>query len=64
MQNYSAIREKYQLDNPATDREQLAYLTHFLQNSKNGVSKFYADEAQKYYFEIQEKLDLVEDHGI
>jgi len=56
--NYSAIREKLGIvvDNKTDNRA--AYLTHYLQNHKNGVSPFFRPDAEAYLAEILEKQNL------
>jgi len=57
MINYTELRNKYRIVVDKTTDTQLACLTHYLQNQKNGVSQFYREPAIEYY----KNLDLVED---
>jgi DNA (cytosine-5)-methyltransferase 1 len=56
---YSEIRNSLQIeiDNKISDNG-LAVLTHYLQNSKNGVSQYFKPGAEKYLAERHEKLKL------
>jgi len=57
---YSEIREKlnFVIDRKTTD--DLAHLTHYLQNSKNGISKYYKPTAKAYLESIKRDLELDE----
>lgn len=63
MVNYSDLRKNLNLENRLTYDEGLAYLTHYLQNSKNGVSQFFKPNADSYFQKIEEAVNLVEDGG-
>ncbi|MEI7501433.1 MAG: DNA (cytosine-5-)-methyltransferase [Bacteroidota bacterium] len=62
MIKYSELRRKYkiQVDNDKTNDDGLASLTHFIQNRKNGVSRFYRESAIDYAESIED-ADLVEE---
>ena len=64
MQQYSGLRERFNFDNLAQEGEQLAYLTHYLQNAKNGVSKLYVEEAQQYYSTLSGEGETLQDMGV
>lgn len=58
---YSDIREKlnFVIDKKTTD--EMAHLTHFFHNHKNGVSQYFRPVAEKYLYELHENLGLVEE---
>ncbi len=58
---YSEIREKlnFVIDKKTTD--DLAHLTHYFHNYKNGVSQYYEPKAKKYLTELHENLNFVEE---
>lgn len=64
MLSYSTLRESLEIENLAADSEGLAYLTHYLQNSKNGVSQFFKPNAEAYYRLLQSPVSEVKDDGI
>ena len=58
---YSDIRAKLKIEvNKATNND-LAQLTHYLQNHKNGVSKYFEPNAKNYLEELHEKLNISEE---
>ena len=60
MIKYSELRRKYKIQVDKTIDDGLASLTHFIQNRKNGVSRFYRESAIDYAESI-EHSDIVED---
>jgi len=59
MATYSEIKRRLNLKvEKNTSDDKLVYLTHFFQNTTNGVSEFFRPQAQRYYQEIQSKLKL------
>lgn len=58
---YSEIREKlnFVIDKKTTD--EMAHLTHYFHNHKNGVSHYYKPTAEKYLYELHEQLGIVEE---
>jgi len=58
MVEYSKLRQKLEVDTLNGNAEGLAFLTHFLQNHKNGVSKSYRAKAVSYYNQINEDLSI------
>ena len=60
MIKYSELRRKYKIQVDKTSDNGLASLTHFIQNRKNGVSRFYRESAIDYAESIEHD-DLVED---
>ncbi len=61
--NYSDIRIKLKIEvNKATDND-LAQLTHYFQNHKNGVSKYFEPQAKNYLEVLHNKLNIIEETG-
>ena len=60
MIKYSELRRKYKIQVDKTIDDGLASLTHFIQNRKNGVSRFYRESAIDYAESI-EHSDIIED---
>jgi len=58
---YSEIREKlnFVIDKKTTD--DMAHLTHYFHNHKNGVSQYFRPKAEKYLYQLHEELGLVEE---
>jgi len=58
---YSEVREKlnFVIDKKTTD--EMAHLTHYFHNHKNGVSQYYKPTAEKYLYELHEQLGIVEE---
>jgi DNA (cytosine-5)-methyltransferase 1 len=56
---YSDIKEKLKLEITKTENNDLANLTHFFQNHKNGVSQYFRPNAQNYLEELHEDLSIV-----
>lgn len=58
---YSEIREKlnFVIDKKTTD--EMAHLTHYFHNHKNGVSQYYKPTAEKYLYDLHEQLGIVEE---
>ncbi len=57
---YSELRKKLKFDDrriKGIENEGLAYLTHFLQNKKNGMKDYYIPEANEYLEEIDVAKD-------
>ena len=57
---YSDIKNKLKLEITKTDNNDLAHLTHFFQNHKNGVSQYYRETATAYLTDRHDKLSIVE----
>jgi DNA (cytosine-5)-methyltransferase 1 len=57
--NYSEIKSKLKIEVTKTDNNDLAHLTHYFQNHKNGVSKYFQPTAKSYLTKIHEELDIV-----
>ncbi|WP_162088157.1 DNA (cytosine-5-)-methyltransferase [Chryseobacterium aquaeductus] len=58
---YSDIKDKLKLEITKTENNDLAHLTHFFQNHKNGVSQYYRPTATTYLTELHNKLSIVEE---
>lgn len=58
---YSEIRRKLKIEVDRDTDSELANLTHYLQNNKNGVSQYYKAGAKEYLSEQHEKLNLAND---
>ena len=55
------ILPKLKLEVDKNSGDDLANITHYLQNSKNGVSRYFKPAATKYLTEIYEELKIVEE---
>ena len=64
MIKYSELRKRLDIENMNGNAEDLAYLTHFLHNSKNGGSKSYKKRAKEYYASISENLQVISEPDI
>lgn len=58
---YSDIKNKLNLEITKSENNDLAHLTHFFQNHKNGVSQYYRPTAINYLSELYDKLNIVEE---
>jgi len=56
---YSKLRKGLKVDTLNGDSEDLAFLTHYLHNHENGVSKSYEKRAKSYFAKINEELSIV-----
>jgi DNA (cytosine-5)-methyltransferase 1 len=56
---YSDIKAKLNLEIIKAENNDLAHLTHFFQNHKNGVSKYFRPTATNYLAELHEDLSIV-----
>ena len=59
--NYSHIKSCLKITVDKTDNNDLAHLTHYLQNYKNGVSHYFKPSATDYLANLQEKLNTVKE---
>lgn len=64
MVKYSKLKEKLKLEIERGDDNNLAFLTHYLQNHKNGVSQYYKEPAIKYYSELNEQANFVSEPAL
>lgn len=58
---YSEIKDKLQIVVDKKTNNDLAHLTHYFQNHKNGVSQYFQPTAKEYLTELHEKLSIVEE---
>ncbi len=58
---YSDIKEKLQIVVDKKTTNDLAHLTHFFQNHKNGVSQYFRPSATEYLTELHEELNIVQE---
>jgi DNA (cytosine-5)-methyltransferase 1 len=58
---YSDIKDKLKLEITKSENNDLAHLTHFFQNYKNGVSQYYRPTASNYLIDLHDKLNIVEE---
>lgn len=58
---YSSIREKLKIVVDKKTTDEMASLTHYLHNHKNGVSQYYKPRAEAYLSILHEELDIVEE---
>jgi DNA (cytosine-5)-methyltransferase 1 len=66
MTTYSTFREKLKVEQLNGNAEDLAFLTHYLHNHENGVSKSYKQKADEYYKQLSEELgiNIANDSGL
>lgn len=66
MTTYSTFREKLKVEQLNGNAEDLAFLTHYLHNHENGVSKLYKQKADEYYKQLSEELgiNIANDSGL
>tara|TARA_R100001132_G_C3258217_1_gene83175 strand:- start:457 stop:948 length:492 start_codon:yes stop_codon:yes gene_type:complete len=55
---YSNIREKLKIVVDKKTTNEMAHLTHYFQNHKNGVSEYYRSTAKEYLAELHENLEI------
>jgi DNA (cytosine-5)-methyltransferase 1 len=58
---YLDIKERLKFEVVKETGNDLAYLTHYFQNHKNGVSQYFRPSAEKYLYTLHDKLNLVEE---
>jgi DNA (cytosine-5)-methyltransferase 1 len=58
---YSDIKNKLKLEITKTENNDLAHLTHFFQNYKNGVSQYFKSTAATYLSDLHHKLNIIEE---
>ncbi len=61
---YSDIKNKLKLEITKSENNDLAHLTHFFQNYKNGVSQYYKPTASNYLIDLHDKLNIVEEPNL
>lgn len=58
---YTEIREQLKIEVDKKTDERMAHLTHFLQNTKNGVSEYYRPKAEELLTELHTKFNVLEE---
>ncbi|WP_396637388.1 DNA (cytosine-5-)-methyltransferase [Maribacter sp. R77961] len=58
---YSDIKEKLQIVVDKKTTNDLAHLTHYFQNHKNGVSQYFRPSATEYLTELHEELNIIQE---
>jgi DNA (cytosine-5)-methyltransferase 1 len=58
---YSHIRKKLQIVVDKKTTNEMAHLSHYLQNHNNGVSRNYKSKAQIYLEKLHEDLNIIEE---
>jgi DNA (cytosine-5)-methyltransferase 1 len=58
---YSEIKTKLKIEITKSEKNDLAYLTHYLQNNKNGVSQYFKPSAMSYLTDLHKELDITEE---
>lgn len=58
---YTDIKEKLQIVVDKKTTNDLAYLTHYFQNYKNGISQYFRPSATEYLTELHEELNILEE---
>jgi len=64
IKKYSDIRVQLKIEVSKASDNNLAHLTHFLQNHKNGVSKYFKPSAERYLKELNQGLNQTEDNDL
>lgn len=62
IKSYSDFRERLNLDNLNGDREGVANLTHYLQNSNDGAASYFRQAAEEFFEHIRDRFDTLEDY--
>ena len=58
---YLDIKKRLKFEVVKETGNDLAYLTHYFQNHKNGISQYFKPSAEKYLYNLHEKLKLFEE---
>lgn len=58
---YSDIKAKLKIEVDKTTGNDLAHLTHYFQNHKNGVSQYFEQTALTYLADLHEKFNILEE---
>jgi DNA (cytosine-5)-methyltransferase 1 len=61
MRTYTDIKNKLKLEIHKTDSNDLAHLTHYLHNHKNGVSQYFRPNATAYLTHLHEQLNILQE---
>jgi DNA (cytosine-5)-methyltransferase 1 len=64
MIKYSKFREILNIETLNGEAEDLAFLTHYLQNHTNSISKSYEDRAKSYFNKINDDLSIAKEPGL
>lgn len=66
MIKYSTLRETLKVDSLNGNAGDMAFLTHYLHNNQNGVSKSYEQPAKEYFKRLAKELeiDIASDSGL
>ncbi len=56
--NYSYIKAKLKIEVSKAPNNDLAYLTHYFHNHKNGISKYFKPSATDYLTQLHEQLNI------
>ena len=60
---YSDIRTKLKIEVDKKTDNNLAHLTHYFQNHKNGVSQYFKPKASSHLVDLHERFNIVEEPG-
>lgn len=58
---YSDVREKLKIVVDKTTTNEMAHLTHYFQNHKNGVSQYFKPKAKEYLEELHKDLEIAQE---
>lgn len=61
MAKYSEIKIKLRIEVDKKSDNEIAHLTHYFQNHKNGVSQYYKPTATSYLAELHEELNILQE---
>ena len=61
---YSDIKERLQIVVDKKTTNELAHLTHYFQNHKNGISQYFKPSAAEYLTELHDELNIVEERTV
>ncbi len=61
MAKYTEIKSKLQIEVNKLTGNELANLTHYFQNHKNGVSKYFKPKATSYLTKLHEELNILQE---
>lgn len=61
MRTYTDIKNKLKLEINKSDSNDLAHLTHYLHNHKNGVSQYFRPTATAYLTDLHEQLNILQE---
>jgi DNA (cytosine-5)-methyltransferase 1 len=61
MVKYTEIKKKLKIEVNKPEQNDLAYLTHYFHNNKNGVSHYFKKNAVEYLNQIHQELNILEE---